>query len=474
MKIEVIMIVMIGLTLVSAETATENYKLQIHYNATDPNGDLTSVKVWVANELIDNSDNDIDDCIDDSEESCVLTSSGTDSLAKDCSVALKCPGVYSITIQAQDNEGHTDLKFTTITLTSDYANWEGSTHYYSWAPPAGSMFVYTITNNGTNATSNPFYMRLDATALTDCIGEKFTIKDQNNHEIDYCFENSTDPLTCSASIENWTKNIWVKIPDSLDSGEELKLYASPTENYEAVEDDFNASTLVDLTYYSSCYTSGSWTPPPTEETQGCSIRVRIANLGDCDVEDYQFRVDISDSAIKDCLTSSENSTNPSFIVCYGTECGDDSSEINGYGQTDGLPYCFETENGECTNATSNWSNQNYIWVKIPEIPAHDFVYLTLQRVDDDDPKRVVNGDEMFDFYDDFDGSEIDESKWQVLNAEGWYALENGALKLWGHWNTNPAKNIVSISSFSLPFVVEDRVRAEANGDTDLYLIFNDK
>jgi hypothetical protein len=43
---------------------------------------------------------------------------------------------------------------------------------------------------------------------------------------------------------------------------------------------------------------------------------------------------------------------------------------------------------------------------------------------------------------------------------------------WGGWFIT--RNIITKKTFTVPFVIEDRVRVDAIGNTDLYIVFNNK
>ncbi len=84
-----------------------------------------------------------------------------------------------------------------------------------------------------------------------------------------------------------------------------------------------------------------------------------------------------------------------------------------------IPYCFEQPNGECTT-----SKTNTIWIKANLTPGKNTFYVIPSTTN-----HAVNGDQVFDFYDDFnDGSWQD--KWNSVDAwcrdqsTGGYPIEN--------------------------------------------------
>jgi len=83
---------------------------------------------------------------------------------------------------------------------------------------------------------------------------------------------------------------------------------------------------------------------------------------------------------------------------------------------DGVDIRFADENGkELTHWIEEWdysSNKAIIWVKVPRIPANGETIL-LMYYNNPSAIEVNNGETTFNFFDDFDGTEIDESKWHI-------------------------------------------------------------
>ncbi|ALU11573.1 hypothetical protein EYM_02635 [Ignicoccus islandicus DSM 13165] len=69
-----------------------------------------------------------------------------------------------------------------------------------------------------------------------------------------------------------------------------------------------------------------------------------------------------------------------------------------------VPFCYETSIGECT--TDPAQGNGYVWIKVPVIPANGQTMLNVIV----GTNGAVNGDQVFDFYDDFN-SGISWSKW---------------------------------------------------------------
>ncbi len=132
-------------------------------------------------------------------------------------------------------------------------------------------------------------------------------------------------------------------------------------------------------------------------------KVTIYNPNSYDLTDYQLRIDISGIPI-------------------------DRNKLKIYDENNTLiPYCFEQLNGECNETISN-----VIWVKI-NISALNYIIIYLEE----DVKTAVNGESVFDFYDDFNTIILNLSKWRIVEYTGIgclkeYRLENGYLRVYAY------------------------------------------
>ncbi|RLF66849.1 MAG: hypothetical protein DRN30_01385 [Thermoplasmata archaeon] len=100
---------------------------------------------------------------------------------------------------------------------------------------------------------------------------------------------------------------------------------------------------------------------------------------------------------------------PEPSISIGTETQIDSEAK--------LPYWIE-----------NWDSANQqatIWVKVPSIPASGTATIYMYY-GNPDATSESNGDEVFDFFDDFDGTELDTSKW---SSDGTVSVSQGQLHL---------------------------------------------
>jgi len=118
-----------------------------------------------------------------------------------------------------------------------------------------------------------------------------------------------------------------------------------------------------------------------------------------------------------------------------------------------VPYCFEQTNGECnTNPT------RVMWVKVPSIPANGMATL---KVVEDSVNNAVNGDKVFDFYDDFSGTALDTTKW-ITTSDAIYSISNGVLYL-GRGGINEI-HFYSAQTFNTPYIVETRHQPKLRND----------
>jgi len=74
----------------------------------------------------------------------------------------------------------------------------------------------------------------------------------------------------------------------------------------------------------------------------------------------------------------------------------------------------------------DYGNGYNLWVKIPYIPANGDTVVYIEK----DSNYKPDGDKVFEFFDDFDGNELDRSKWEIV---GEYSMHNGKIKLNPNW-----------------------------------------
>ncbi|MEM0243431.1 MAG: DUF2341 domain-containing protein [Candidatus Aenigmatarchaeota archaeon] len=97
------------------------------------------------------------------------------------------------------------------------------------------------------------------------------------------------------------------------------------------------------------------------------------------------------------------------------------------------------------------TNNTRIWIKVPNIPANSnkIIYLYYGNPS---ATSMSNGDLVFEFFDDFDGTSLNTSKWIITNATGW-SVVNGELK-----GTNTMGRLTSVATFSNGIILEIKSR----------------
>ncbi|MCD6229175.1 MAG: DUF2341 domain-containing protein, partial [Candidatus Diapherotrites archaeon] len=110
-----------------------------------------------------------------------------------------------------------------------------------------------------------------------------------------------------------------------------------------------------------------------------------------------------------------------------------------------------------TQELSYWlENDNKAWVKVPSIPANSSTDIHMYY-GNPTAESVSSGSGTFEFFDDFEGTVLDEVKWDILS---------GAPNVSGGVCTVESDKIRSDNSFSAPVVVEWRVNQEDGNDAD--------
>jgi len=127
---------------------------------------------------------------------------------------------------------------------------------------------------------------------------------------------------------------------------------------------------------------------------------------------------------------------------------------------DGVDIRFADENSkELTYWIEEWdysSKKAIIWVKVPRIPANGETKL-LMYYNNPFAVEVSNGEATFDFFDDFSGTGIDGSKWQINNGRP--SVSDSVLSLNGNC-------IVSekVEAFGYNYIFESFSKVSDTGD----------
>jgi len=114
-------------------------------------------------------------------------------------------------------------------------------------------------------------------------------------------------------------------------------------------------------------------------------------------------------------------------------------------------YPFWIEHDENNNP------QNYVWVKVDSIPASSTKTIYAIKESGYSP----NGDNVFEFFDDFEGTSLNTSKWNEENTGGNLTIENSQLKISMSASTSgKIRSIYSIETFSSGYIFETRVSVD--------------
>lgn len=100
------------------------------------------------------------------------------------------------------------------------------------------------------------------------------------------------------------------------------------------------------------------------------------------------------------------------------------------------------------------------WVKVPSIPANGVVDVYMIE---DDSAPIEDGEAVFEFFDDFEGTELDTSKWDIYNSPQ-ISLSNSVLTISGtHSITTSPEMIKSKTVFGAGYALEARVNQDFTG-----------
>jgi len=174
-------------------------------------------------------------------------------------------------------------------------------------------------------------------------------------------------------------------------------------------------------------------------------RVRITERSGNTLTDYQIKIEMGAG---DPIFAHARSAGEDIRFCY-------------YPEENMIPYWIEKFDPVAEEAI--------IWVKVPEIPANSeieiFMYYGNPGV-----ASASDGEATFDFFDDFEGTSLDTSKWDDSNA-GSYSIADSAIGMTGDWNDKVIKTVKT--DFAMPLIVELRIRASAtDNDIDIVVPFN--
>jgi len=157
-----------------------------------------------------------------------------------------------------------------------------------------------------------------------------------------------------------------------------------------------------------------------------------------------------------------NSNNSSSLTNYQILTTLDTASLISAGKmrSDGGDIRFTDSDG--TTLLNYWvesginTSSTYIWVKVPSIPANStktiYVYYGNPNA-----TSLSNGDNTFDFFDDFTGSSLNPAKWSSSSGA---SVSNGELIL------GAGGYVISSTSFSGNIMVKDRRMITSDYDLD--------
>ena len=124
---------------------------------------------------------------------------------------------------------------------------------------------------------------------------------------------------------------------------------------------------------------------------------------------------------------------------------------------------FDDQGTELKHWIEEWdtkARKAEIWVKVPEIPANGIVRLTILPGSLGAPAEN-NGSEIFDFFDDFSGSQINTTMWK-LNATGSGSVANHDRAVYIHADARSRSSADLISSVAYSPNISIRFRANVS------------
>ncbi|MCK5109449.1 MAG: DUF2341 domain-containing protein, partial [Methanosarcinales archaeon] len=147
----------------------------------------------------------------------------------------------------------------------------------------------------------------------------------------------------------------------------------------------------------------------------------------------------------------------------------DGCDFPGEAQPDGDDIRFTDADGR---ELSYWieefdagSERAKIWVKVPLIPANGEAGITMWY-GNPGAESESDGDAVFEFFDDFEGNDLDRSKWDLNRGDSHIYISNGVLT-W-HIVHGEHIDISTKSTFVMPFAVDYRWYLNPYSSTDFY------
>jgi len=161
-------------------------------------------------------------------------------------------------------------------------------------------------------------------------------------------------------------------------------------------------------------------------------RVRITELSGNTLTDYQVKIEIGAG---DPIFAHARSAGEDIRFCY-------------YPEEEMLSYWIEKFDPDAEEAI--------IWVKVPEIPANSEIEIYMYY-GNPDVASASDGEATFEFFDDFEGTDLDPDKWSELAAGGSYSVSDSILTVQG--GAGAWEEIGAKQQFSPPHIYEHYLKS---------------
>jgi len=109
------------------------------------------------------------------------------------------------------------------------------------------------------------------------------------------------------------------------------------------------------------------------------------------------------------------------------------------------------------------SDNTIIWVKVPKIPANDNATIYMYYGNPDATSKS-NATATFDFYDDFEGTSLDTSKWDIYNSPS-ISISDSIMTISGEAITTTPDFIKSKATFGYDYILEAYVNQDFTGES---------
>ena len=161
-------------------------------------------------------------------------------------------------------------------------------------------------------------------------------------------------------------------------------------------------------------------------------------------------------------------TRPSYVKVY---------EVKNEGTSDLTDYQVKVENGDFSGdigfLSDGFSRLYYwketsskVWVKVPEIPGSSTTTIYMYY-GNPDAGSESDGEKVFEFFDDFEGIELDTTKWQTFGTFDVLEVINGEL----HGKTEQGSAlVVSKSIYNRSIIIESVARLISREVGEAYLV----